>query len=197
MAGLILASASPRRRELLSKMAADFEVLVSGVEEIEPPACHWSAAVLLNAVAKARAVAARRPEALVLAADTVIELDGQILGKPADMAGARAMLRKMSGTRHLVSTGVCLASVEGRVLCEFVESSQVLFRELTEDAIELYLSKVHVLDKAGAYAIQEHGHIIIERIEGSFDNVIGLPSERVAEAIGACGFGRLLRQSAS
>ncbi len=192
MSKLILASASPRRRELLSKHAADFEVIVSGVPEIEPPACHWSSAARLNAVAKAKAVADLRPDALVIGADTVIELGGRILGKPNDLQHAREMLRAMSGSTHNVATGVCLASVNGRVLCQFVDISVVVFKTLSASDIELYLGKAHVLDKAGAYAIQESGHIIIVRVEGSMDNVIGLPAARVAEAIAAAGFGHLL-----
>lgn len=193
MSKLILASASPRRRELLSRYVVDFEVRVSGVAEIEPPACHWSAAALINAVAKAESVAALCPAgSLVIGADTVIELDGRILGKPCGMDGARAMLCAMSGRTHNVATGVCLASSDGRTLCRFVDISAVRFKRLSDAVIELYLSKTHVLDKAGSYAIQENGEIIIEGVEGSLENVIGLPASRVAGAIAACGFGHLL-----
>lgn len=169
---------------------------MSGVLEIEPPSCHWSEAALLNAVAKAKAVAASRPSDLVLGADTLIELDGRILGKPRDLADAKAMLRAMSGSVHNVSTGVCLASEEGRILCQFVDVSVVRFKRLSDEAIELYLNGVHVLDKAGAYAIQERGEIIVESVEGSLDNVIGLPVARVAEAVSAAGFGGLLHPEA-
>ena len=193
MPSLILASASPRRKELLTKVAKSFEIVVSCVEEIEPPACHWSDAVLLNAIAKAKAVAELRPDDMVLAADTVIELNGRILGKPRDLDDARAMLRLMSGSVHNVSTGVCLVSLKGNVLCSFVDVSVVRFKHLSDNDIELYLSMVHVLDKAGAYAIQENGHIIIESVEGSMDNVMGLPVDRVAEAIAASGYGWMLK----
>ncbi len=188
MGALILASASPRRRELLKGLAESFETVVSGAPELDELSCHWSEVALRNAVAKARSVASARPDCLVLGADTVIELDGRILGKPGSLAEAKAMLLAMSGRSHSVSTGVCLAC-EGRgVLCQFVDVSSVRFKALTDSDVEEYLRLVHVLDKAGAYAIQEFGEMIIESVEGDRDNVIGLPAKRVAEALAACGF---------
>jgi septum formation protein len=189
----VLASASPRRKELLSKIASAFEISVSKVAEIEPPDCHWSDAALINAVAKAESVAKWHPDALVLGADTLIELSGRILGKPEGLAGARAMLRELSGRAHTVATGVCLIGLKARVKCRFVDRSEVVFKTLSDATIDAYLERVHVLDKAGAYAIQECGEMIVERVDGSFDNVIGLPTGRVAEAIAAAGFGSLLK----
>ena len=192
-AKIILAAASPRRKELLSKIARSCEILPSNAPEIEPPECHWSETALLNAVVKAQAVAALHPEALVIGADTVIEFDGRILGKPRDLEDAKAMLQTLSGATHEVATGVCLASVKGEILCRFIERTKVEFKKLDKQTIEEYLSKVHVLDKAGAYAIQDHGDLIVEGIEGDLDNVVGLPATRLAEAISAAGCGGLLR----
>ena len=188
MSGLILASASPRRKELLKGVAASFEIVVSGAPEVDGGGCLWSEVALRNAVAKADCVAESRPDCLVIGADTVIELDGQILGKPVDLQEAKAMLKAMSGRSHCVSTGICLRCKAEAIFCQFVDVSRVAFKRLSEADVEKYLSLVHVLDKAGAYAIQEHGDLIIESVEGDLDNVIGLPARRVAEALEACGF---------
>lgn len=186
MTPLTLASASPRRRELLGRIVKGFEVAPSGAEE-DSSATHWSSAAISNAAAKACDVAAKRPESLVIGADTVIELDGAILGKPKDIDDARRMLLLMSGRIHTVATGVCLRRVADGTFCRFVELSLVRFKRLERHAIDLYLSKVHVLDKAGAYAIQEHGGMIVDSVEGDMDNVVGLPVKRLFLALRACG----------
>lgn len=172
---LILASASPRRRELLAKGFPDFQVVVSDVEETACP--------LENALRKAEAVAVRFPDSVVVGADTVIRLDGAILGKPADLNDARRMLGMFSGRVHEVATGVCVRCVRDARTVRFEETTRVRFRELSREMIERYLACVSVSDKAGAYAIQEHGDWIVERIEGSLDNVIGLPTERLFETL--------------
>jgi len=187
MPGLILASASPRRKELLKRLAPSFEIAVSGAPEVDESSCHWSEVAMRNAIAKASFVAKQRPDCLAIGADTVIELDGRILGKPSSLEDAKAMLRAMAGRKHSVSTGVCLRREDDGLFCRFVETSVVSFKSLSAAAIDEYLRLVHVLDKAGAYAIQEHGDLIIEGVEGDLDNVIGLPARRLGEALAACG----------
>lgn len=132
-----------------------------------------------NARLKATAVAARHPGALVLGADTLVYLDDEPLGKPATLNDAAAMLRRLAGRCHTVCTGVCLAGPSAGEIAVFHDLTRVHFLPLDEAAIADYLTKVHVLDKAGAYAAQEHGDRIIERMEGSWSNVVGLPLERL------------------
>lgn len=172
---LVLASGSPRRRELLAKAFPEFEVVVPNVEETDSP--------LENAMRKACAVGERFPDAVSVGADTVIRFGGAVIGKPSDLNDARRILTSLSGRMHEVSTGVCVRHARTNRTVRFEETTRVFFRTLSQDAIELYLSCVSVLDKAGAYAVQEHGDWIVERIEGSLDNVIGLPSERLFETL--------------
>jgi len=175
---VILASASPRRAALLREAGPDFasmRIMTSAAEEGADP--------LENARLKAEAVAALEPRALVIGADTVIRFGGETIGKPADLDDARRTLSKLSGHTHDVVTGVCVRCLENDLLVRFEEITHVTFRTLTQEAIEAYIAAVNVLDKAGAYAIQEHGDDIIEGIEGSLTNVIGLPVDRLKETI--------------
>ncbi len=171
---IILASQSPRRRELLAREGLSFEVITRETDEINDAALPPAEICALNASAKAEAVAAQHPEAIVIGADTLVFLDGQALGKPADEAEAAAMLRRLSGRTHSVCTAVAVI-MPGGERRDFCEVSRVTFRHLDDETIRRYLSLVHVLDKAGAYAIQEHGDLIIEHLDGDLDNVIGLP----------------------
>jgi septum formation protein len=139
--------------------------------------------VATNARAKALEVAARYPNAVVLGADTLVWLGGRALGKPADYNEARRMLRELSGQIHEVATGVHLVRMEPRQQVEFHEITRVRFRPLGEDVIEEYLATVDVLDKAGAYALQENGEMLVETVEGSRSNVVGLPLERTMVAL--------------
>ena len=173
---IILASASPRRSALLKEAGpifASMQILTSHVEEGSDP--------LENAMRKAEAVAQMNPRALVIGADTVIRFEGETIGKPADLEDAKRILAKLSGRTHDVATGVCVRCVEADFLVRFEEATHVTFRTLTPEIIENYVKAVDVLDKAGAYAIQEHGEDIIEKIDGSLTNVIGLPVERLKE----------------
>ena len=180
---LLLASSSPRRRELLARAGVDFEVTSSPAEEIHDAGIHPERLCEMNAALKAAAVAAQRPDAMVIGADTLVFIDGEPLGKPADLDEARAMLRRLSGRTHMVCTGVCVISPDGgRRL--FHDTTKVTFRPLDEAAIEDYLSVANPLDKAGAYGIQESGERIIDGIEGSYENVMGLPVEMVLAALG-------------
>jgi len=173
---LVLASASPRRRELLRSIAPQFEVVPSEIEETleDGPA---PVAVARLALRKARAVAARVREAVVLAADTVVILDGAALGKPADAREARAMLRRLRGREHEVITGVAvLDSRTGREASTSVVS-RVRMAAYSDATLEAYVATGAPLDKAGAYAIQDLGGALVERLAGSYTNVVGLPVE--------------------
>ncbi len=179
---VVLASASPRRRDLLE--AAGFEVIVrpAGVEEL-PEGLAPRALVIANAEMKALELATTTSGDVVLGADTVVVLDGEILGKPRDLEDATRMLRLLAGRTHEVLTGVCMLRGGTVVRCSFVESTLVAFRPFDEAMIADYLKDINPLDKAGSYAAQEDRGRLIERIEGSMDNVIGLPVARVIEAL--------------
>jgi septum formation protein len=173
----ILASASPRRRELLARIQPAFTVVAPDIEEWEPDTADPAHQVEHNALHKGEAVAALHPDALVLAADTTVALGQRLFAKPADRAEAIRMLSALSGRRHHVLTGMAL--LHGGRCHTFHEASAVDFRELDESAIEAYIDRVHVYDKAGAYAIQEQGDRIIKRFTGSFENIMGLPVQRL------------------
>ena len=175
---LVLASASPRRVELLKGVVPEFEVVVAdGIEEAHDAALTPAGLTEHNARLKAVAVAAHFPGRLVLGADTLVYLDGEPLGKPSTRDEAAAMLRRLSGRTHTVCTGVCLAGPDAGTVDCFHDVTEVRFRQLDEQTIARYLANVFVLDKAGAYAIQECGDMIVEGIRGSLSTVIGLPVE--------------------
>lgn len=180
---LILASASPRRQELLEEAGITFRIDPPDIPEWDAashPELSPAELVQANARRKAQAVATRHPNLPVLAADTLVCCEGRILGKPADQAEAARMLAWLGGRTHEVLTGVALRDPAARTLREHVARTRVTFRPLEPAGIAAYLAKVHVLDKAGAYALQEHGFDLIERLEGSRTNVIGLPMEIIA-----------------
>jgi len=177
---LILASASPRRRALLTEHGYTFEVVVAqGVEEIAPAHFSPGETVLANARAKAHAVARQRPEALVLGVDTEVFFEGRVLGKPADMDAALAMISRLNGRTHEVYSGVWLAGPRGEA--GFIEVTRVHFHQRTRAELRRYLARIGPLDKAGAYAAQDDHGEMIARVEGSYTNVIGLPMETLAE----------------
>jgi len=175
---IVLASASPRRRELLERAGVSFEVVVSPVEEIHDATIEPERLCGMNAALKADDVASRRPEATVIGADTLVFIDGEPLGKPADLDQARAMLRRLAGRVHKVCTGVCVIFPDGRREV-FHETTEVTFHPLDEAGIEDYLKVANPLDKAGGYGIQEFGERIISGIRGDYDNVVGLPVARL------------------
>lgn len=180
---LILASASPRRRELLSALGAVFEIVVADVIEDEDPLLDPRVMVARNSVRKAENVAVRYPAAWVLGADTTVFIDGIALNKPPDLDSARAMLRRLSGRTHTVFTGVALRHHERGVSEDLGVACEVDFHPLSDPAIEAYLSLVHVLDKAGAYGIQEHGERVVAARRGSLSNIMGLPQDEVRELL--------------
>ena len=184
---LILASASPRRRELLAQLGVPFTVVVADITEHEESSTDPRVMVAHNAALKADWVAERHPGALVLGADTTVFIDGHALNKPADLDAARAMLRSLSGRTHTVFTGLALRRRRDRLRIDEGVATDVTFRTLDEAVIDAYLAKVHVLDKAGGYAIQEHGDMIVAGHSGSWSNIVGLPLERTKQLLTRCG----------
>ena len=173
---LILASGSPRRASLLQKAGfVALHIMIPHVKEGDDP--------LENSLQKASEIAGVYPEAIVIGADTVIRLDDRVIGKPKDLQDAKRILNSLSGRTHEVATGVCVRCIANDVMVRFEETTRVTFRILTDDAIDRYIEAVDVMDKAGAYAIQEYGEDLIETIDGSFTNVIGLPVERLSETL--------------
>jgi nucleoside triphosphate pyrophosphatase len=170
---IILASASPRRRQLLEMLHIPFEVRPSGIEERPGPGESPSDYVVRVAREKAAAVAAGAPGAVVLAADTEVVLDGDIFGKPADAAGAVAMLRRLQGRTHQVLTAVAVA--QGARVEHALDATAVTFRPCDAEVLAAYAATGEPLDKAGAYAVQGLGAPLIERVEGDFFGVMGLP----------------------
>ena len=174
----ILASASPRRKMLLSGAGVPYEIQVSQADETTQPG--WTPKKMVRELAKRKAgeVAAQFPDAYVIGADTLVSCDGQVLGKPQDAADACAMLRMLSGRTHHVQTGVCVALPNG-VKLTFCEVSAVTFRTLTEAEIRAYVASGEPLDKAGSYAIQGEGRALVDHFTGDYANIIGLPVDRL------------------
>ncbi|MBV8813860.1 MAG: septum formation protein Maf [Verrucomicrobia bacterium] len=182
MRGLILASASPRRADLLSSAGYRFSVVQAHTAELMADFLSPRELTLFNARRKAFAVAQRHPESVVMAADTIVALGPKILGKPKDFLEARSFLEQLSGRSHVVVSGVAIVlHAESRAVYE-VAHSEVRFRKLTTTDIEHYLARSDPLDKAGGYAAQTDSSII-ESVAGSFTNVVGLPMEVVAECL--------------
>jgi septum formation protein len=182
---LILASASLRRNELLRQLGLNFQVVVSDAAEMAHEHLSPWELCQLNAHRKARVIAKKHPDALVLGADTLVFLDDEIMGKPASLAEAKGMLMRLQGRTHQVVTGISLIHLRAHRERAFAVSTDVTFRPLTAGQIDDYLARVDPLDKAGAYAVQEHGDLIVAEISGSFSNVVGLPIERVEEELNA------------
>ena len=182
---LILASASPRRAELLRQLNLDFQIAPGDAAEIFDDQLSPLELCQLNAHRKARAVAKKNPDSLVLGADTLVFLDGEIMGKPASRADAERMLTRLQGRTHQVVTGISLIHLRAHRERIFAVSTDVMFHPLDAGQIRDYLAKVNPLDKAGAYAIQEHGDLIVSEISGPYSNVVGLPVERVGAELAA------------
>jgi len=177
---IILASASPRRHQLLKGLGFNFEVMVSETEETYPDSLKAEEIALYLASLKAKPFNPDEfgPKTLIITADTIVWLNGQIIGKPKDKADAVRMLKQLSGHTHEVFTGVCLKTNK-KTQC-FYSCSKVTFRQLSDDEIVWYVERYKPMDKAGAYGAQEWiGYIAIEHIEGSFYNVMGLPTQKL------------------
>ncbi len=180
---LILASASPRRSELIREMGVPFVVMKSDAPEVAPDHLSPAETAQINAYRKARVVAKQHPDSLVLGADTVVSLGTELFAKPADMADAERMLAKLQGRTHLVITGVCLLRWRPWRQRLFAVSTSVTFRKLHLGQIRRYLAKIHPFDKAGSYAIQDEGDLIVKGFKGSYSNVVGLPVEKLREEL--------------
>lgn len=187
---MILASQSPRRRELLGLFCPEFEVIPAKGEEILPDGISPCEAVKLLSKQKAEEISARNfPDGnirdTIVAADTVVAIDGEILGKPHSPEHAKEMLRKLSGRKHSVFTGVTLITPSDSVT--FAEETLVEFYPLTEQEIEIYTASGEPMDKAGAYGIQGKGALLVKRIEGDYYNVMGLPAGEVYQRLKMLG----------
>ncbi len=186
---LILASSSPRRAEILANAGLPFSVLSSAVDESPYPGEAPAALVQRLANAKADLVTARAVgPAIILAADTVVVLDDKILGKPSSVEDARHMLQQLSGRTHSVLTGVALVRLPDGERRQFIESTLVHFRPITDEELSSYLATEEPYDKAGAYAIQGQAGRYIPRIEGCYFNVVGLPLSRVLTELKGLGW---------
>ena len=177
MSRIILASKSPRRQELIGSITPEFKVIVSDVDEVLPAGIVPEEVPAYLAGIKAQAVAVKYPHDVVIGADTVVILDGEVLGKPRDAADAERMLTALSGRTHSVITG-CAVIANGRKR-SFSEVTSVEFYPLSEKEIADYIATGEPFDKAGAYGIQGRGSVLVRRIEGDFFNVVGLPVARL------------------
>ncbi|MBQ4325178.1 MAG: septum formation protein Maf [Clostridia bacterium] len=179
---LVLASKSPRRKELLREMGLEYISMVADISETFPAMMHPREAVRFLAEKKARAVAeVAGPRAIVLASDTLVEVDGEPLGKPRDEKDASAMLWRLSGRHHNVHTGVCV--VWGDKMLSETDTTDVFFHPLDQADIDAYIATGEPLDKAGAYGIQGKGGKFVSHINGHLDTVIGLPCQMVEELL--------------
>ena len=182
---LILASASPRRQELLARFGVPFLIDPAKGPENPPEGASPAETVMALSAAKAREVAARSPDAVVIGADTVVELNGRLLGKPRSEAEAFSMLRALSGNEHRVYTGITL--VRDTQCISEAEMTRVTFREMTDTEIAAYIATGEPMDKAGAYGCQGVAGLFVERIDGDYFNVVGLPLCRLGQMLATMG----------
>jgi len=183
---LILASGSPRRSKLLNELGVDFEV--RPVEIDESLRAGESPQDLVVRLAREKATAKRVPESLILAADTMVVLDGEALGKPDDVDAAREMLLRLAGKTHTVATGVAIWNVDGDTLVADLELSEVQIGAMSEEEIEWYVATGEPLDKAGSYAIQGLGALFVGSVTGNYSNIVGLPLPLTRALFGKLGF---------
>jgi septum formation protein len=183
----VLASSSPRRRELLSRLGLPFEVIPSDVAEDQDKTLAPVELAVGLATDKARSVAARLKDGLVIGADTIVVLDGEIMGKPKDEEEAFSMLSRLSGARHSVITGIAIVDIDNGKEHKDAEITQVSMHPISEGRIRDYISRRKPFDKAGAYAVQETSDSFISKVEGSYTNVMGLPMEKLKEMLTMVG----------
>ncbi len=194
----LLASSSPRRRQLLTEYGYRFTVQPASIEEVTPPHLTVAETTLFNAKLKACDVARHHPEALVIGVDTLVALDGEPIGKPRDLADACSMLGRLSGRVHEVYSAIWAVCFDARWSASAVEVSHVRFRPLGEAEIRQYLARIEPLDKAGAYAAQDDGPgTVVECIDGSRTNVVGLPMEALETLLEEWEEGAWAHQGAS
>jgi septum formation protein len=183
VASLVLASSSPRRAALLSEGGFEFEIASPRVAEKFDAALTLRELTLWNAIRKGMSIAQTHPDAVVLAADTLVALGNQVIGKPMDLTEAAQMLRRLSGRTHEVCSAVAIYQQTSGKSAVFRDVSRVRFHRLSNATIKDYIAKVGPLDKAGAYAAQGSGTEIIAKIDGSFTNVVGLPMEKTVATL--------------
>lgn len=177
----ILASASPRRKKLLSIYVKDFKIMPADIDETVPDNIALEDAPLYTAKEKAAAVFNKLNEdEIIITADTIVMLDNKIYGKPKDKLDAYNMIKTLSGKTHQVITGVCCYSKDKQINIEFSDVTNVSFTDISDEILEKYLENAEYIDKAGAYAVQGLASMFVEKIEGSYDNVVGLPMGRLA-----------------
>jgi septum formation protein len=186
MQNLILASSSPRRKELLENLHLSFDIFSSDVDESYDPHLSPAEVVMELADRKARAVFNQHPHAFVIGSDTIVVLDGKILGKPTNEADAINMLNMLSGRQHEVYTGVSILFPENSI--HFYERTEVLFWELTDEEIKAYVQSGEPFDKAGAYGIQQLGSMLVKKINGDYFAVVGLPLSRTIRELRKVGY---------
>lgn len=177
----ILASASPRRREILEAMGVSFTVEPANIDELKEPIFPIESYAARIAEKKANTIAKKHPEDSVIGCDTIVTIDGEVLGKPKDREDAFSTLKKLSGREHKVITGVCLCRND--VIVTFSVETKVTFYKLTDDRINSYLDEDEWKDKAGGYAIQDKGADLVSKIDGDIYNVIGIPKSRLKKEI--------------
>ena len=182
MPRLLLASSSPRRHQLMDEAGYQFEVCCSNVEEISDESMSAVELTTANAKLKAAPVSHANPDSIVIGADTVVSSDNKIFGKPTDLKHAAVMLAQLTGRTHNVTTGVSILSQNQEI--NFHVITEVTFKPLSKTDILQYLNLIDPLDKAGAYAAQEHGEYIIDKYSGSYTNVVGLPMNELKKTLG-------------
>lgn len=185
MADFILASASPRRKEILTNAGFFFEIIPSDADETVEENLSPEETVKELARRKAQYILDKYPDSVVFGCDTVVAVDGVILGKPSDDKEAYRMLRMLSGRSHKVSTGVCVVSA-GREIC-FSDTTEVTFYELSDETIRSYIATGECSDKAGAYGIQGYGSVLVKEIKGDYFSVMGLPAAKASRALNEFG----------
>ena len=188
----ILASSSPRRRELLLRLQTHFDIILPDVDEsIIPPEGSPETYCTALAELKANDISQHYPNNLVIGSDTIVELDNNIMGKPEDKTMAQNMLKTLSGKTHHVYTGVCLKWADKNIHHLFAEITMVTFRELSERDINHYIESCHPYDKAGSYGIQDWSAVFVKEIKGCYDNVVGFPISRFYEELKKLGINLL------
>lgn len=187
MSRLILASASPRRHELLTQLGLPFTIKEANIDESQLPGEPPHDYVHRLSLLKAQHIAQQNPTAVIIGADTIVTLEGDILGKPTDLTMARQMLRRLSGQLHVVMTGIAVVQHHINRVQQDVISTDIQFRILSDSEIDTYLATSEPLDKAGAYAIQDAGRRFVDHYQGCYTSVVGLPLQRTAAFLRTAG----------
>ena len=185
---LILASESPRRKQILESLNLTFKVIPSRADECYNKFFPSENIPIILAYKKAAAVAALYPDDTVVAADTVVIFNDKIFNKPVSPDDAVEILLTLSGNTHKVVTGVCIMILSEKMVVRFSETSFVTFKNLDKSSIKKYMNCVNVMDKAGAYAVQEHKNMVIESFSGSMSNIMGFPKEKFKESLNALSY---------